>query len=103
MPDFDHTTFLSGSNAGFIADLYARYLDDPQAVDESWRRFFAEFGDDAAAIRAERAGPPWARPLPPLVPSEAAAPIAAPIAALRGPPPAKPPMIAPAPAPAAAP
>src|SRR5215469_845514 len=68
------TTFLSGANAEFIADVYARYLDDPDAVDPSWRRFFAEFGDDTGAIRAERAGPPWARPLPPLDLPEAAAP-----------------------------
>ena len=61
MPDFDHTTFLSGANAGFIADLYARYLDDPDALDPSWRRFFGELADDPAAVRAEAAGPAWAR------------------------------------------
>jgi 2-oxoglutarate dehydrogenase E1 component len=74
MPELNGTTFLSGANAEFIAELYARYLDDPQAVDPSWRRFFAEMADDAAAIRAERAGPPWARPLPPIEPPATAAP-----------------------------
>src|SRR5881392_1237905 len=63
MPDFDQTTFLTGANAEFIAELYARYLDDPAAVDESWRRFFADVADDAAAVRAERAGPPWSPPV----------------------------------------
>jgi len=72
MTELNGTTFLSGANAEFIAELYARYLDDPAAVDPSWRRFFAEMADDAAAIRAERNGPPWARPLPPLVAPEAA-------------------------------
>src|SRR4051794_12204253 len=72
MSDIDRTTFLSGGNAEFIAELYTRYLDDPASVDESWRRFFAEFGDDAAAFRAERAGPPWSRPLPPIVALESA-------------------------------
>src|SRR5947199_326749 len=72
MAELNGTTFLSGANAEFIAELYARYLDDPAAVDPSWRRFFAEMADDAAAIRAERNGPPWARPLPPLVAPEAA-------------------------------
>src|SRR6266550_2009325 len=74
MSDIDRTTFLSGGNAEFIAELYTRYLDDPASVDESWRHFFAEFGDDAAAFRAERAGPPWSRPLPPIVAPEATAP-----------------------------
>src|SRR3984893_18150816 len=74
MTEINGTTFLSGANAEFIAELYTRYLDDPASVDESWRRFFAEFGDDAAAFRAERAGPPWSRPLPPLLAPETAAP-----------------------------
>jgi len=66
MDRLNGATFLSGANAEFIAELYSRYLEDPSAVDDSWRAFFAEFGDDAASVRAERAGPPWARPLPPL-------------------------------------
>jgi len=57
MTELNGTTFLSGANAEFIAELYARYLDDPNAIDPSWRRFFAEMADDAAAIRAERARP----------------------------------------------
>src|SRR5438105_7273749 len=72
MTELNGTTFLSGANAEFIAELYARYLDDPNAVDPSWRRFFADMADDATAIRAERNGPPWARPLPPLVAPDAA-------------------------------
>src|SRR5258707_14601213 len=74
MTGINGTTFLSGANAEFIAELYTRYLDDPASVDESWRRFFAEFGDDAAAFRAERAGPPWSRPLPSLLAPDTAAP-----------------------------
>jgi 2-oxoglutarate dehydrogenase E1 component len=62
MAEIDRTSFLSGANAGFIADLYSRFLDDPAAVDDSWRRFFGEVGDDRRALEAERAGPPWARP-----------------------------------------
>ena len=59
MIDFDGTAFLMGANAGFIAELYRRFLRSPASVDESWRRFFAEIGDDAAALEAERAGPQW--------------------------------------------
>jgi 2-oxoglutarate dehydrogenase E1 component len=72
--DIDGTTFLSGANAEFIAGLYARFLDDPTTVDDSWRRFFAGIGDDAAALAAERAGPQWGRRLPPLPLALAAAP-----------------------------
>ena len=65
MAEIDRNNFLSGANAGFIAELYGRFLDDPAAVDESWRRFFGEVGDDEAALKAERAGPSWApRPRP---------------------------------------
>ena len=34
-------TFLSGSNIDFIEGLYARWLEDPAAVDPSWRELFA--------------------------------------------------------------
>ncbi|MBI3180699.1 MAG: 2-oxoglutarate dehydrogenase E1 component [Myxococcales bacterium] len=34
-------TFLSGSNIDFIEALYARYLEEPSSVDESWRRLFS--------------------------------------------------------------
>jgi 2-oxoglutarate dehydrogenase E1 component len=58
----DPNTVLSGANAGFIADLYARFLDDPASVDDSWRRFFAEIGDDEPTALGELRGPPWAKP-----------------------------------------
>src|SRR5688572_23403854 len=61
MAEIDQTTFLSGANAEFIAELYTRFLDDPNSVDEGWRRFFDEIGDDASALKAERAGPTWGR------------------------------------------
>ena len=75
MADIDRTSFLSGGNAEFIAELYTRYLEDPASVDPSWRRFFADIADDPAAIRAERAGPAWARPLPPILAPDTAAPM----------------------------
>jgi 2-oxoglutarate dehydrogenase E1 component len=85
MDRLNGATFLSGANAEFIAELYSRYLEDPGAVDESWRQFFADFADDPKAVRAERAGPPWARPLPPLNGDAAPEPTAAPVAAAASP------------------
>jgi len=73
MADIDGTTFLTGNNAGFIAELYARFLDDPNAVDASWRRFFSELGDDAAEALAEFRGPSWGQPAPRLIPESPAA------------------------------
>jgi 2-oxoglutarate dehydrogenase E1 component len=64
MADLNGTTFLTGANAGFIAELHARFLDDPSSVDESWRRFFTEMGDDDSAVLAELRGPSWVKPAP---------------------------------------
>jgi 2-oxoglutarate dehydrogenase E1 component len=75
MTNFNGTTFLSGANAEFIAELYTRFLDDPASVDESWRRFFAEVADGP-----ER-GPSWGRPAPHII-AAAAAPTPMPAAAV---------------------
>ena len=72
MADLDNTTFLTGANAGFIAELYTRFLEDPRSVDESWRRFFAEMDDDAAALLTEVHGPSWAEHEPPIIGNGAA-------------------------------
>ncbi len=53
-------TFLSGPNAAFIAELYARYVEDPAAVDADWQRFFAELHDDGRAVLDELEGASWA-------------------------------------------
>ena len=46
------TTFLSGPNAAFIEELYARYARrSPTSVDPSWRAFFAELGEDGGRRR----------------------------------------------------
>jgi 2-oxoglutarate dehydrogenase E1 component len=71
--DLDGMTFLTGANAGFIAELYTRFLDDPQAVDESWRRFFSEIGDDGATVLAELRVPSWGKPEPAISSNDRAA------------------------------
>jgi 2-oxoglutarate dehydrogenase E1 component len=60
MSQIDQNSFLYGSNATFIAELYARYVRDPASVEESWRRFFAELQDDQSSVLAELRGPDWA-------------------------------------------
>ena len=54
-------TLLSGANAHYIEELYARWLKDPASVDSGWQAFFASLKDDAAAIGADISGPSWKR------------------------------------------
>jgi len=42
-------SFLSGSNAAFIEDLYDCYAADANSVDESWRTLFSSLGKGATA------------------------------------------------------
>jgi 2-oxoglutarate dehydrogenase E1 component len=67
MAELDGTTFLTGANAGFIAELYTRFLEDPGSVDESWRRFFSDMDDDLAGVLTELRGASWAEPAPRLI------------------------------------
>ena len=52
-------SFLFGANARFIADLYARYAQDPGSVDPSWQGFFRELGEDARAVMEDLKGASW--------------------------------------------
>ena len=54
------TNFLSGPNAPFIEELYARYLERPETVDASWRRFFEERKDDSLIALSDIRGASWA-------------------------------------------
>ena len=58
---FHASSFLQGANADYIEQLYARYADNPGAVDETWRQFFSALGDAPVEAKAEAAGPSWAR------------------------------------------
>ena len=58
---FHASSFLQGHNAEYVEQLYARYADNPGAVDESWQAFFRSLGDAPADARAEATGPSWAR------------------------------------------
>ncbi|CAA7612220.1 2-oxoglutarate dehydrogenase E1 component [Magnetospirillum sp. UT-4] len=57
---FDESSFLTGGNAVFIAEIYARYIEDPASVDASWVRFFSELKDEAGAIARDFKGTEWA-------------------------------------------
>ncbi|MCR9113099.1 MAG: 2-oxoglutarate dehydrogenase E1 component [Rhodobacteraceae bacterium] len=58
---FHASSFMQGHNAEYLEQLYARYANDPNAVDEAWQAFFAQLGDGEVDVKREAAGPSWAR------------------------------------------
>ena len=58
---FHASSFMQGHNAEYLEQMYARYANDPGAVDTAWASFFAQMGDDEISVKREAAGPSWAR------------------------------------------
>ena len=58
---FQASSFMQGHNAEYLEQLYAQYARDPAAVDQAWVEFFKSLGDGEAQVKAEAAGPSWAR------------------------------------------
>jgi 2-oxoglutarate dehydrogenase E1 component len=56
------TSFLSGGNAAYMDNLYARYEADPNAVDAEWQAFFQSLKDDRAQVLKNARGPSWTMP-----------------------------------------
>ncbi|MGX1198337.1 2-oxoglutarate dehydrogenase E1 component [uncultured Parvibaculum sp.] len=57
----ERTSFLYGTNAGFVEELYARYLNDPASVDAEWKQFFDELDDERENVLKEVRGASWQR------------------------------------------
>lgn len=53
-------TELFGANAVYIAEVYEKFLNDPQSVSEDWQDFFSNTGDTLAEIAGDFGGAPWA-------------------------------------------
>ena len=75
MPERHPSSFLTGHNADYIAELHARYLENPTSVDESWRQFFSELQDEPESVEVEVNGPGWGRPVPMQIVNGHAAPL----------------------------
>src|SRR5258706_13496034 len=56
---FALSSFLQGTNAAYIDDLYARYEQDPGAVDAEWQEFFKSLKDTPADVRKNAEGASW--------------------------------------------
>ena len=58
---FHASSFMQGTNAEYLEQMYARYANDPNAVDDAWAEFFRQMGDDEISVKKEAAGPSWQR------------------------------------------
>ncbi len=63
------TLFLDGANAYYIEQMQARYFENPNSVDASWRAYFASIGEEAAIAKKNAAGPVWKKSNWPLEPN----------------------------------
>ena len=53
-------TAFNGANAAFIADLYARWVERPDSVDDSFAELFAALNDEARSVLTDASGASWA-------------------------------------------
>src|ERR1700733_1042368 len=54
------TSFLYGGNGAFVEDLYARWAADPNAVEASWRAFFASLHEQTDQVKRAAEKSAWA-------------------------------------------
>ncbi|WP_454642055.1 2-oxoglutarate dehydrogenase E1 component [Bradyrhizobium liaoningense] len=67
---FALSSFLQGTNATYIDEIYARYEKDPSSVDAEWQEFFKSLNDAPADISKNAEGPSWERDNWPLTPKD---------------------------------
>src|SRR3954465_2607173 len=67
---FALSSFLQGTNATYIDDLYARYEQDPASVDSDWQEFFKSLKETPADVAKNAEGASWGRDNWPLTPRD---------------------------------
>src|SRR5258707_13283389 len=67
---FALSSFLQGTNAPYIDDIYAGYEKDRASVDTEWKEFFKSLKDTPADVRKNAEGPSWGRDNWPLTPRD---------------------------------
>ncbi len=61
MPGVDQLlTAFNGANAAFIADLYAKWVENPAQVDVSFGELFSALNDESRSILTDASGASWA-------------------------------------------
>jgi len=58
---FEATSFLNGTNAAFVEQMYAAWLANPSSVDEGWQSYFAQLGEQGLSPTQLGRGPAWKR------------------------------------------
>jgi 2-oxoglutarate dehydrogenase E1 component len=53
-------TAMTGANAQFLAQLYAKWVSDPDSVDPDFAALFSALNDDAKAVLTDASGASWA-------------------------------------------
>ena len=56
---FETTSFLSGSNTAYIDELYEKFANDPNSIQESWREFFLGLSENKEVIKKDTAKASW--------------------------------------------
>jgi 2-oxoglutarate dehydrogenase E1 component len=67
---FALSSFLQGTNATYIDDIYARFEKNPSSVDAEWQDFFKSLKDTPSDVRKNAEGPSWGRDNWPLAPRD---------------------------------
>jgi 2-oxoglutarate dehydrogenase E1 component len=67
---FALSSFLQGTNATYIDDLYARYEQNPASVDTDWQEFFKSLKDTPADVQKNAEGASWGRDNWPITPRD---------------------------------
>ena len=57
----DDISFLSGANAIYLDQQFAKYADNPNSVDPALRAYFEAFGDSRETAKQNADGPSWRR------------------------------------------
>src|SRR2546429_8791852 len=67
---FALSSFLQGTNATYIDDIYARYEMDPTSVDPEWQEVFKSLKDKTGQRQKNAEGPSRGRNNSPLTPED---------------------------------
>ena len=67
---FALSSFLYGSNAPYIEEMYARFEQNPGSVDGEWQEFFKSLKDQPADVKRGAEGPSWEQPNWPVTPRD---------------------------------
>src|ERR1700744_4889977 len=66
---FEATSFLNGTNAAFVEQMYDQWLANPGSVDEDWQTYFSQLGEQGLSPTQLGRGPAWKRDAKPQIPA----------------------------------